>query len=158
MGNAASKLLSSWTVDNTAMGLSEIFSPQTSVAIWRREGDHSISEYFDNIFSELGMGVRGVFSMTSLKQELHSTLPEAPGKLATINDIYLLSDMLTCLFDCDSVGLRIAPLTSAMCPRFHVDNIPVRLVSTYLGDGTEWLPIEAMRHVPPNKGEKDMAN
>ena len=52
--------------------------------------------------------------------------------------------MLTTLFDCDSVGVRLVPLSSAMCPSFHVDNIPVRLVNTYLGEGTEWLPKESV--------------
>lgn len=30
-----------------------------------------------------------------------------------------------------------------MCPRFHVDKIPVRMVTTYQGPGTQWLPEEA---------------
>ncbi|WP_408011889.1 DUF1826 domain-containing protein [Saccharobesus litoralis] len=63
--------------------------------------------------------------------------------------LLLLSDMLTCLFGCNSVGLRLAPLSSAMCPSFHKDNIPVRLVNTYLGQGTEWLPLESVYPLPP---------
>ena len=27
-----------------------------------------------------------------------------------------------------------------MCPRFHVDRVPCRLLTTYLGVATEWLP------------------
>ena len=27
-----------------------------------------------------------------------------------------------------------------MCPRFHVDWVPCRLITTYLGVATEWLP------------------
>jgi hypothetical protein len=27
-----------------------------------------------------------------------------------------------------------------MCPRFHVDKVPCRLVTTYHGIATEWLP------------------
>ncbi|MND87313.1 hypothetical protein D3C80_793080 [compost metagenome] len=26
-----------------------------------------------------------------------------------------------------------------MCPRFHVDHVPLRLLSTYAGPGSEWL-------------------
>jgi hypothetical protein len=86
--------------------------------------------------------------MNSLKKDISHMLPEYDGKQEAVDDIYLLSDMLTCLFDCDSVGLRLAPLTSAMCPSFHVDNIPVRLVNTYIGSGTEWLPLEALYENP----------
>jgi hypothetical protein len=31
-----------------------------------------------------------------------------------------------------------------MCPRFHCDNLPVRLATTYLGPASEWLPEAAV--------------
>ena len=31
-----------------------------------------------------------------------------------------------------------------MCPRFHVDKVPCRLVTTYSGVATEWLPHHAV--------------
>ena len=31
-----------------------------------------------------------------------------------------------------------------MCPRFHVDNVKCRLVTTYAGPGTQWLPNESV--------------
>ncbi|MFC3122613.1 DUF1826 domain-containing protein [Agaribacter flavus] len=144
------KYKKSWKAGNTAINLSEIFSPKVSVAVWTRDEDPQLNRYFNDVFQQLGMGLRGVFSMDVLKQELNKLLPESDGKEVAIEDIYLLSDMLTCLFDCDSVGMRIAPLTSAMCPNFHVDNIPVRLVNTYLGDGTQWLPNENIHANPSN--------
>jgi len=36
--------------------------------------------------------------------------------------------------------LRLTVLDRAMCPRFHVDRVPCRLVTTYQGIATEWLP------------------
>ena len=41
-------------------------------------------------------------------------------------------------------GLRL--LEHAMCPRFHCDNLPVRLVTTSHGHGCEWLPEWAVNH------------
>jgi hypothetical protein len=55
-------------------------------------------------------------------------------------DIAELVDMFCCLFDLGNVGLRLTILDKAMCPRFHVDNVPCRLVTTYQGSGTQWLP------------------
>ena len=129
------------------MVLGDIFEKKVSVAVWTRPEVSLVSQYYDDSFKSLGMGIRGVFSLTSLKEEIAKLLPDgksSAGKQAAIDDIYLLSDMLTTLFDCDSVGVRLVPLSSAMCPSFHVDNIPVRLVNTYLGEGTEWLPIESV--------------
>lgn len=153
MTQAAINLQPSWCQDTDPMILGEIFSSQHSVAVWQRDTSfaptqQTISDYYRETFTALGMGVREVFSMSSLQQGLTEVLPQANDaqlRQAAIEDIYLLSDMLTCLFNCDSVGLRLAPLTSAMCPSFHTDNIPVRLVCTYLGPGTEWLPQEAIQ-------------
>ena len=111
-----------------------------SVAVWTRPEVPLVTQYYVDVFKSLVMGIRGVFSITSLKEEIAKLLPDgrnSAGKQAAIDDIYLLSDMLTTLFHCDSVGVRLVPLSSTMCPSFHVDNIPVRLVSTYLGEGTE---------------------
>ncbi|MBJ2128490.1 DUF1826 domain-containing protein [Alteromonas sp. IB21] len=145
--NFVSEYSSSWRSSADAMVLGDIFEKGISVAVWTRPEEPLISQYYDDVFKSLGLGIRGVFSLTSLKKEIVKLLPDgrnSAGKQAAIDDIYLLSDMLTTLFDCDSVGVRLVPLSSAMCPSFHVDNIPVRLVNTYLGEGTEWLPKESV--------------
>ncbi|CAH9052105.1 hypothetical protein PSECIP111951_00549 [Pseudoalteromonas holothuriae] len=141
----------SWCDDHSPLVLTEIFSPSNSVAIWKREENATVSQYFESAFEALGLGIRGVFSINTLKDAISDMLPDYEGKQKAVNDIYLLSDILTCLFECDAVGLRIAPLTSAMCPSFHIDNIPVRLVHTYVGSGTQWLPVETLyEDVPQN--------
>ena len=48
--------------------------------------------------------------------------------------------MFCCLFGIQEAGLRFTVLNRAMCPRFHVDVVPCRLVTTYQGAGTQWLP------------------
>lgn len=42
-------------------------------------------------------------------------------------------------FDARRIGLRLRLLNKAMCPRFHVDHVPLRLITTYAGAGSEWL-------------------
>lgn len=37
-------------------------------------------------------------------------------------------------------------LDDTMCPRFHTDRGPMRLLCTYRGPGTEWAPDEAIDH------------
>ena len=139
----------SWSCSQSPMVMSSIFAATTGVTVWHRPPQQIIETYFETCFRQLGLGLRTVHALPTLRENLAHALPDCPGKSDVIDDIYLLADMLTCLFDCDSVGLRLAPLTSAMCPRFHIDNIPVRLVTTYLGAGTEWLPMEYVAHEPP---------
>ena len=41
----------------------------------------------------------------------------------------------------ESVGFCLG--TERGCKRYHVDQVPLRLLVTYSGQGTEWLPDEA---------------
>ena len=58
------------------------------------------------------------------------------------NDVTELVEMFCCLFDLKEAGFRLSVLGKAMCPRFHVDHVPCRLVTTYAGVGTQWLAHE----------------
>lgn len=169
MNIAYQKIEQSWSMDRSHLVLGNIFDETKSIAIWSRhtiasepcnsdvqkarneaqkEAQRVISNYFDKAFTTLGHGINGVFEMETLRASLSEMLPEFDGRETVVDDIFLLSDMLTCLFNCNAVGLRLVPLTSAMCPKFHVDNIPVRLVTTYLGEGTQWLPLESVDITP----------
>jgi len=47
------------------------------------------------------------------------------------------------LNDNNTTGLRVSHLRAPMCPRFHVDQVPTRMIVTLEGAGTEWLPANA---------------
>lgn len=69
-------------------------------------------------------------------------------------------DMFCVLFDANKVGLRLSVLDSAMCPRFHYDRVPCRLVTTFCGIGTQWLPhdqvnVEKLGHGSGGKSDEE---
>ncbi len=57
-------------------------------------------------------------------------------------DITLAASILHDLLGCASVGIRLAALDGPMCPRFHVDHVPCRLLVTLAGPGTQWIARE----------------
>jgi hypothetical protein len=60
--------------------------------------------------------------------------------LPALNEEVLgLTDVLTALLGCERIGFRLATLRAPMCPRFHVDQIPCRMLTTISGPGTEWI-------------------
>lgn len=68
---------------------------------------------------------------------------QLPGELAALRaDIVELAAMYACLFDTKYLGLRLRTLVAPMCPRFHVDRVTCRLLTTYAGAGTEYLANE----------------
>jgi len=54
-------------------------------------------------------------------------------------DVAWLVGAFSCLLEASRIGLRLRILDRAMCPRFHVDHVPLRLITTYAGAGTQWL-------------------
>ncbi|MCC5793282.1 MAG: DUF1826 domain-containing protein [Chromatiales bacterium] len=55
------------------------------------------------------------------------------------SEIALAGELLSELLGCDRVGVRVTSLRAPMCPRFHVDQVPCRLLMTITGPGTEWI-------------------
>ena len=70
---------------------------------------------------------------------LASGFSDVQGYEDFIADISWLVSAYACLFGVKRVGLRLRALDKAMCPRFHVDHVPVRLITTYAGIGSQWL-------------------
>lgn len=64
---------------------------------------------------------------------------EADSLGALTEEITLASEMLSELLGCDRVGIRVTTLRRPMCPRFHVDHVPCRMLVTIGGPGTEWI-------------------
>ncbi|MYD97774.1 MAG: DUF1826 domain-containing protein [Gammaproteobacteria bacterium] len=71
--------------------------------------------------------------------ELPSTI-DADVRSALLDQIAEASEMLGELMDCERVGVRLETLSAPMCPRFHADHVPCRMLITLSGVGTEWIP------------------
>lgn len=74
------------------------------------------------------------------------------------DNITELVDMFCCLFDLKRAGLRLSVLDRAMCPKFHVDKVPCRLVTTFQGIATEWLPHAAVDRRKLGAGSQGLAD
>ena len=62
---------------------------------------------------------------------------EVRGRL--LDEINGARELLGELIECEQIGVRLQTLSSPMCPRFHVDNVPCRMLITLCGAGTEWI-------------------
>jgi len=143
---AALKIISSdpaGSISATDPGvLSNIYDPEINLVRWRRTHSLAIRRYSAALEASppLFQTLQAVIETHNISHWLGSRLPEHPGRSALINDIVELAEMFALLFDLERVGLRMALLHRAMCPRFHVDHVPCRLLTSYSGPATEWLP------------------
>ena len=120
--------------------LPEIYHDNTNIAIWqRRFSDQDLSATESLLKRAPGLALNLMVSPENVHTEISRVLP-AEHVHTLAQDVTQLAEMFCFLFDLKRVGLRLSALDKAMCPRFHVDAVPCRLVTTYGGAGTQWLP------------------
>ncbi|MEM8497458.1 MAG: DUF1826 domain-containing protein [Pseudomonadota bacterium] len=138
--------------------LADFYQEDVNIAVWQR----TLSPSFRRTISEfLTINPIVRFSEVVTPEGAPMVLKESLGQHSPpelIEDIAELVDMFCCLFELKRVGLRLAVLDSAMCPRFHVDRVPGRLVTTYQGVATEWLPHEKVRRDKLGSGSNGKAD
>lgn len=121
--------------------LTQIFREEVNLAAWERSLPAKVVRFAEELSAWEGRLER--FVTLSEGDSAALALPEwsrtLPGAGAWIADADQVIEMYRCLFEPETVGLRLHVLRGTMCPRFHVDRVPVRLLSTYQGVGTEWL-------------------
>ena len=124
---------------DTPAALAEIFEENVNMAVWQREPSNDVQDAVDRIAKTNGslMAAMTVSPQSALAAISESLGTAPPCALAA--DIVELVKMFCYLLGLERAGLRLRTLDSAMCPRFHVDRVPCRLITTYQGDGTEWL-------------------
>ncbi len=120
--------------------LTDIYDDALNIAVWQRTLSPSLKQVVASFVEanptfSTSMTVTANNALTSLLDELGNV--DAITPLA--NDVAQLVDMFCCLFEQQRVGIRLTVLSHAMCPRFHVDRVPCRLVTTYQGPATQWL-------------------
>ena len=131
-----------WAMGTEASVLPRIYEDTITISVLQRalpavlEGSAQAQCHSERLWSFQWLGPAN----TDMKQALLRSLPAAEQATALIDDVLLLTEAMGMLFDTDSLGVRLRLMNAAMCPRFHCDKLPVRMVTTYVGAGSEWLP------------------
>ncbi|MED7669570.1 DUF1826 domain-containing protein [Pseudomonas moraviensis subsp. stanleyae] len=130
--------------------LTRILEDQTNLAVWQRQLPLHIAD-----FAQLALSLNEPLAESlclELPDEdaepdlagLASGLRDLQGYEGFMSDLKWLISAFACLLGARRIGVRLRVLDKAMCPRFHVDHVPVRLITTYAGVGSQWLEEGAM--------------
>lgn len=123
--------------------LADIIQPETNLCVWQRELDKALTDEISQLVHNWpSLKVQETGSSDELQKILLQRLGQPYSAL--IRDVALLADMMQMLFDEPHVGLRMTVLNQAMCPRYHLDRLQARLITTYAGPGMQWLSNDAV--------------
>ncbi|MCG7499693.1 DUF1826 domain-containing protein [Vibrio sp. Of7-15] len=124
--------------------LSNIYESNVNIAIWQRHFSEELTNEISQFITENPTFSKSLtVSPDNVYKKLELAMDDNPPT-ALLENIAELVDMFCYLFDLEQAGLRLAVLSDAMCPRFHFDQVPCRLVTTYHGTATQWLPNDAL--------------
>ena len=124
----------------TADVLADIYQDDINMAIWKRDLPVDLLKAAERVLNlEHAFRFSGSITSKDTFNSLYNALGANDDAQLISADVSEIVDMFCCLFDLKHVGLRLTALENAMCPRFHVDRVPCRLVTTYSETATQWL-------------------
>ena len=120
---------------------SSIYQQETHIVIWQRSLSTSLSQSAETIlFTKPSLEMSMVLSPRDAFENLKKAIGPSQESKVLSKDIAQLVNMFCSLFEQKRAVIRLSALDRTMCPRFHVDWVPCRLITTYQGVATEWLP------------------
>ncbi|QBR29432.1 MULTISPECIES: DUF1826 domain-containing protein [Pseudomonas] len=129
----------------TPKTLTRILEDDVNLAVWQRQLPLHIADFAELLLSlneplaeSLCIELPNEDADPDL-QGLAAGFRDLQGYEGFIADLQWLVSAFACLLGARRIGLRLRVLDKAMCPRFHVDHVPVRLITTYAGIGSQWL-------------------
>lgn len=125
--------------------LSDALQDGVNLAVWQRHLPLHIQDFASALLAlneplseSLALEVQGGDQQPDLKT-LACAYADVQGHAGFIADVSWLVSAYACLLGAERVGLRLRAMETAMCPRFHVDHVPMRLITTYAGIGSQWI-------------------
>ena len=130
--------------------LTEVLRDEVNLAVWQRRLPAQVGGFAaallargETLAQSMALELATPDSVPDL-DGLVAQYADLPGQAAFLADVAWLVRAYACLLDAERIGLRLRVLDKAMCPRFHVDHVPLRLITSYAGVGSDWLEEGAM--------------
>lgn len=141
-------------------GLTMLRDPGKTMTIHPRVPDAAITSFLGHRsvteFCCLRCEIRAVGAEVQIDRELDKAgLSASFGRRALGVDIARLVTAFSRLSGASAVKLRLDRITDDACRLFHPDNVPVRLICTYHGPATQWLPEESCDRSGIGSGDND---
>ncbi len=126
--------------------LRAIRDPAVTLAIWTRTPPRGLARFAEKLaarapFCLVAEGRPGP-AAAAIGADLPGTV--ACGRTRLVADIARLGAMFAEIAGAATVRIRLEAIDGPACRLFHADRVGLRLLCTYAGPGTEWVPDDAV--------------
>src|ERR1700722_9927387 len=145
----AVQLGSSAAVSDHPSVFEHVFSADVNVCVWNRQQDPVLTTYLREKITSTSWERRAHIDVTTPRfDELLTGFEYDLGRVRWETELSTLVDLFATLTDSRTVGVRMPATHKSTCPRFHSDQVGLRLLCTWLGEGTEWMTEEDVIREP----------
>ena len=127
--------------------LAEIVRPGVSICLWEREPPREVAQFLANyVKSQASLELDFVLKpedLAATSSVIAKIFGNSPTDLVLqdwLNDIDFLVKQFREIAACSPVRVRLLRVIDTACSVFHVDHLSLRLLCTYHGAGTQWVP------------------
>lgn len=133
--------------------------PDITLALWTRRLPSNVAR-----FARLCLDLADLhIGFEAEAGHVGETLVEAMGDLshhrdapAWIADVRQLARLFAWATAARRLHVHVETLSHDACKLFHIDNVRCRLITTYAGPGTEWLPDSGVTRDGLGRGDNDL--
>ncbi|XDD43815.1 DUF1826 domain-containing protein [Leptospira sp. WS60.C2] len=137
--NSLLEVVESFRISCQKEVLNEIHKKGVNIAIWKRKPSKNILSYLDSIARDKHFSLE--IDSKDLKQ-METILPKSNtvSNLEFAKEIKKLSIIYENITNQKEHTIQITTVDKMQCPLFHVDFLAYRMMCTYTGPGTQWIP------------------
>lgn len=131
-------------VVGSATAMRRILEPGVALVVWQR----CLGNIVEAELGQLALGKLDDIILTgpvgALREALAQAMGEAgyPALIRLPDDIVLLARQHADVIGKTDVRIRLEIIDTDACRRFHADYVTARTITTYLGQGTQWIESE----------------
>lgn len=136
--------------------LHQILDSGVNLSLWERPTQASVIHELSSFHASDLPNARCRTSLESFDDDISTLLLKEGHDPSTLKhwrvDLRRLADLYFSLSGGRKVTMRLETSADDGCRRLHVDNTHLRLLCTYRGPGTEWLPNEQVDRLAQSTG------
>ncbi|RJL03314.1 DUF1826 domain-containing protein [Paracoccus siganidrum] len=134
--------------------LQQVAQPGVGAAVWRRRRSPAFAEWVETIPAGQLPALRALVDVRVVERCIHaacdlSGLPGGTMRDLLASDVAALALVFAQIMGNPLLHIRLEAVTTDACRKFHIDQMPARLLCTYRGPGTQFGLADGSGQVVP---------